>query len=239
MITDSNYNFLSPAGREYIIAAARFAAVNPSSRVFVMGCGGGAGAVILARDFRCKVQASETRRGLADEARALCEKEGVSHLVTLDGDDPFKTNHAEEPFDLIIAEGGFMKPTVRKTFFEKLPQWLLPRGWAAFADKIYTTEQIPSSVQLAHGEIKKQTLTEENYRELIKNTGLDLQYTGLVPPSGWDNYYGHMAKRMAEGGDGHFGAGTVKTAMSNEINLFYRMDCLKYLGYLICICRRT
>jgi protein-L-isoaspartate O-methyltransferase len=238
MITDSSYNFLSPAGREYIIAAARFAAVNPSSRILDLGCGGGAGAVTLAKEFRCKVRASETRRGLVDEARVFCEKEGVSHLVTLDDGDPFDVNHAEEPFDLIIAEGGFLKPTVRKTFFEKLPQWLLPRGWAAFTDKVYTTEQVPSSVQLAHGEIKKQTLAEENYRELIKNVGLDLQYIGLAPPSGWDNYYGHMAKRIATGGCGYFGAGAVKNAMNNEINLFYRMDCLKYLGYLICICRR-
>jgi SAM-dependent methyltransferase len=236
MITDSGYNFISPAGREFALAAARFAAVNPSSRILDLGCGCGAGAAAHAKEFRCKVLAAETRAGLANEARAFCENEGVSHLVTLDDRDPFETNHAEEPLDLIIAEGGFLKPTVRKTFFEKLPQWLLPRGWVAFADKIYTTDQIPSSIQLAYGDAKKQTLNEEAYREMVKSAGLDLQYIGLSPPSNWDNYYGHMAKRMADGG-GYFGNGAVKAALNNEINLFYRMDCLKYLGYLVCICR--
>jgi len=237
MITEPDYNFISPAGRECVTAAARFAAVNPSSRVLDLGCGGGAGAVTIAREFRCKITAIDTRQGLALESRLLCERMGVSHLVAVDDQDPFETNHAEDPFDLIIAEGGFLKPTLRKTFFEKLPQWLLPRGWVAFADKIYTTGQVPSSVQAAYGEIKKQTLDEEAYREMVKSAGLDLQYIGLAPPSNWDNYYGHMAKRMADV-DGYFGAGTVKAALNNEINLFYRMDCLKYLGYLFCICRR-
>jgi predicted O-methyltransferase YrrM len=237
MITDSNYNFTSPAGREYIIAAARFAAVNPSSRVLDLGCGGGAGAVTLAREFRCKVLAVDTRPGFAREARGLCEKEGVSHLVTVDEHDPFDTNHSEDPFDLIVAEGGFLKPSLRKTFFEKLPEWLLARGWVAFADKVYITDQLPSSVQLAYGEAKKQTLSEEAYREMVKNSGLDLQYIGLAPPSNWDNYYAHLAKRMADK-DGFFGEGAIKTATHNEINLFYRMDCLKYIGYLFCICRK-
>ena len=237
MITESDYNFVSPAGREYMIAAARFAAVNPSSRVLDLGCGSGAGAVTIAREFRCKILAVDTRPGLAVEARTLCEREGVSHLVTVDAQDPFETNHADDPFELIIAEGGFLKPTLRKTFFEKLPQWLLPRGWVSFADRIYTTDQVPSPVQAAYGEIKKQTLNEEAYREMVKAAGLDLQYIGLAPPSNWDNCYGHMAKMMA-GGEGYFGADAIKTALNNEINLFYKMDCLKYLGYLFCICRR-
>jgi len=237
MITDPEYNFISPAGREYVIAAARFAAASPSSRILNLGCGSGAGAATLAREFRSKILAVDTRQGLAREARTYCERGGVSHLVTVDTQDPFDTNHAEDPFDLIIAEGGFLKPTLRKTFFEKLPQWLRPRSWVAFADKIYTTEQVPSSVQLAFGEAKKQTLTEEAYREMIKGADLDLQYIGLAPPSNWDNYYGHMAKRMADS-EGYFGAPAMKTALTSEINLFYRMDCLKYLGYLFCICRR-
>ena len=237
MITDPEYNFISPAGREYVIAAARFAAVNPSSRILILGCGSGAGAVTLVKEFRCKVLAADTRQGLAGEARALCEKEGVSHLITIDDQDPFDFDHTEDPFDLIIAEGGFLKPAVRKTFFEKLPQWLMTRSWVAFADKIYTTDQIPSSVQLAFGDAKKQTLTEEAYRKMVKSSDLDLQYIGLSPPSNWDNYYGHMAKRMADT-EGYFGTGKVKAELNNEINLFYRMDCLKYLGYLACICRR-
>jgi hypothetical protein len=238
MITDPNYNFLSPAGRDFIIAAARFGAVSPSSRVLILGCGVGAGAVTVAREFRCRVTASESRPGLAEETRGLCEREGVSHLVTVDPGNPFEADHAASPFDLVIAESGFPDEAARKTFFSVVKEWLLPRGFAAFAGVVYTTEQIPSTVIQAYGEPKKITLREEAYRELARGAGMEPQYVGLSPPSNWDNYYGHIAKRLADTA-GYFGSGAVKAAMNNEIHLFYRMDCLKYMGYLICICRRS
>jgi hypothetical protein len=167
----------------------------------------------------------------------LCEREGVSHLVTVDDGDPFEAARAGAPFDLVIADGGFMEPASRKPFFGAVNEWLQPRGFAAFADAVYTTEQLPSTVIQAYGEPKKRTLREEAYRELARGAGLEPQYAGLSPPSNWDNYYGHIAKRMADTA-GYFGSGAVKAAMDNEIRLFYRLECLKYMGYLICICRR-
>jgi len=237
MITDPDYNFLSPAGRELVVAAARFGAVSPSSRVLVLGCGAGAGAVAAAKEFRCKVVAVETRRGLADEARALCERSGVSHLVTVDAGNPFEAGYADAPFDLVIAEGGFLRASTRKQFFDVISQWLLPRAFAAFADIIYTTEQVPPPVSQMYGELKKQTLSEDAYRELVSGAGVELQYIGLSPPSNWDNFYGYMVKRTADA-SGFFGSNAVKAAMNNEINTFYRMECLKYIGYLMCICRK-
>jgi cyclopropane fatty-acyl-phospholipid synthase-like methyltransferase len=238
MITDPNYNFLSPAGREFVVAAARFGAVSPSSRVLILGCGGGAGAVAVAKEFRCKAVAVETRPGLAEEARELCERNGVGHLVSVDAGNPFEAGYADTPFDLVVAEGGFLKASVRKPFFDMMAQWLLPRAFAAFADIIYTTEQVPPSVSRVYGSPQKQTLSEEAYRALIKDAGVDLQYIGLSPPSNWDNYYGHLAKREADTA-GYFRSNAMKAAMNNEINTFYRMECLKYVGYLTCICRKS
>jgi len=237
MITDRDYNFLSPAGKDFVIAAARFGAVSPSSRVLILGCGVGAGAVTVAREFRCRVTAVETRPGLADEARGLCERQGVSHLVTVDAGNPFEANYADDPFDLVIAEGGFLRPSTRKPFFEAVAGWLTPRGVVAFADIIYTTERAPVEVCQMYGGLRKQTLMEEDYFMLVKEAGVELQYVGLSPPSNWDNFYGYIMKRVDDAA-GFFGSGAVKAAMNNEINLFYRLECLKYVGYLTCICRK-
>ncbi|MDR0306077.1 MAG: methyltransferase domain-containing protein [Chitinispirillales bacterium] len=238
MVTDAYYNFTSPGGRECTVAAARFAAVNPSSSILVLGCGCGAGAVVLAKEFRCKVLAAETRDGLSQEARRSCENKGVSHLVTVLDIDPIESKRDdEELFDLIIAEGGYLTSASRAPFFKYINKKLAPRGWAAFADKIYTSSQIPLTVQKVFGEKNKDTLSEELYRDLIKDAGLDLQYTGLTPASGWDNYYAHMARRLTDT-QGYYSGQTVKSALHKEINQFYKMDCLKYLGYLFCICRR-
>jgi len=238
MITDPNYSFLSPAGREFVIAAARFGAVSPSSRVLILGCGCGAGAAVVAREFRCRIVAVETRRGLAEEARALCERNGVSHLVTVDAGNPFEAGYADAPFDLVIAEGGFLKSSVRKPFFDVIGQWLLPRAFAAFADIVYTTEQVPTAVYQVYGGPEKQTLSEDAYRELIKDATLELQYIGLSSPNNWDNYYGHLVKRESDTA-GYFCSNVMKAAMNNEINTFYRIGCLKYIGYLTCICRKS
>ncbi|GBU21410.1 hypothetical protein R80B4_01299 [Fibrobacteres bacterium R8-0-B4] len=237
MITDPDYNYLSPAGREFVVAAARFGSVSPSSRVLILGCGGGAGAVVVAKEFRCKVVAVDTRPGFADEARGLCERGGVSHLATVGAGNPFEAGYDDDPFDLVIAEGGFLRPATRKPFFDAMERWLLPRAFMAFADIVYTTEQVPPDVSRMYGEPKKQTLSEDAYREFVKDAGLELQYIGLSPPSNWDNFYGHIMKRIADD-TGFFGSAAVKAAMNNEINLFYRMGCLKYVGYLLCICRK-
>jgi len=239
MVTDPLYNFTSPAGKECIAAAARFAAVNPSSNVLILGCGGGAGAAVLAKEFRCKALAVDARDGLAQEAVKYCERTGVSHLVTvLDNYSVEKIRDDDEPFDLIIAEGGYLTCASRAPFFKNLAKRLAPRGWTAFADKIYTCAQIPSAVQKIFGEKDKETLSEELYRELIKEAGLDLQYIGLVPASGFDNYYAHMARRLTDT-TGYYSDKTIRNALHKEINQFYKLDCLKHLGYLFCIVRRN
>jgi len=239
MVTDPLYNFTSPAGKECIVAAARFAAVNPSSSALVLGCGGGAGAVVLAKEFRCKVLAADTRNGFAQEAVKQCEKEGVSHLVTVLHNDFFQNaTYNDDLFDLIIAEGEYLTSASRTHFFENLAQKLVPRGWAAFADKIYTTAQIPLTVQKIFGKKDEDTLNEECYRSLIKEAGLDLQYIGLVPASSWDNYYAHMARRLTDT-KGYYNDQTIRSALHKEINQFYKMDCLKHLGYLFCIVRKN
>jgi len=213
--------------------------VNPSSSVLVLGCGSGAGAAVLAKEFRCKSLAVDTRDGLAQEAIKYCEREGVSHLVTVLDNYSFENvKKDDEPFDLIIAEGGYLTSASRAPFFKNLAKRLAPRGWAAFADKIYTSAQIPPAVQKIFGGKNEGTLNEEFYRNLIKEAGLDLQYTGLVPASGFDNYYAHMARRLTDTA-GYYGGQTVKGALHKEINQFYKLDCLKHLGYLFCIVRKN
>jgi len=239
MVTDPLYNFTSPAGRECTVAAARFAAVNPSSNVLILGCGSGAGAAVLAKEFRCKTLAVDIRDGLAQEAMKYCEREGVSHLVTvLDNYSFEKISDDDEPFDLIIAEGGYLTSASRTPFFKNLAKRLAPRGWAAFADKIYTSAQITSNVQKIFGEKDKETLNEEIYRNMIKETALDLQYIGLVPASGFHNHYAHMARRLTNT-TGYYSDSKVRNALHKEINQFYKLDCLKHLGYLFCIVRKN
>jgi hypothetical protein len=59
----------------------------------------------------------------------------------------------------------------------------------------------------------------------------------LVPQSGWDNYYAHMARRL-EDQKGFFSEKRVKLGFHKEIDVFYRLEAFKYVGYLFCIARK-
>ena len=59
----------------------------------------------------------------------------------------------------------------------------------------------------------------------------------LVPPSGWDNYYAHMARRLEEGA-GMFQDPKVKQGFLREIDVVYRLEGFRYLGYLFCVARK-
>jgi hypothetical protein len=59
----------------------------------------------------------------------------------------------------------------------------------------------------------------------------------LVPQSGWDNYYAHMARRL-EDQTGFFADKQVKTFFHREMDIFYRLEAFKYIGYLFGLVRK-
>lgn len=78
---------------------------------------------------------------------------------------------------------------------------------------------------------------EHTYRKLVLESGYDIHFMALVPPSGWDNYYAHMARRM-EDEKGFFADRRIKLAFHKEIDVFYRLEGFRYVGYLFCIARK-
>ncbi len=237
MVTDQNYRFTSPAGRECILAAARFAAVNPSSRVLDLGCGLGAAACTLAREFRCRVDALDNRPGFTKIARNSAVEQNVSHLVKIEEVDPLKSDFSEDPYDLAVLEGGFLNAASESALMHKIPDWLLSRGWLAFANLIYTVSDIPPEIRLTFGEPNKVVPNEGKIREMIDSVGLELHYVGMVAPSSWDNYYSFVARKLGDK-DGYYSDYLVKTRLHKEIDIFYNQNALQCLGYLFCIARK-
>jgi SAM-dependent methyltransferase len=237
MVTDVISNYTSPAGREFTLAAGRFAAVNPASRVLDMGCGYGEGACTMAAEFRCKVVGADSSRENIAFAKKLSVERQVSHLITFECKDILKADYSEKPFDLVIAEGGILSFIGRKKGLSLGAAWLAQRGWIAFSDLIFFNEHVPDEVRAVFEDLQYRYETEASYRRLIDETGFDLQFVSLVPLSGWDNYYAHMAKRL-EDDKGFFADKRVKLAFHREIDVFYRLEGFRYVGYLFCIARK-
>lgn len=237
MVTDISSNYTSPAGKEFSLAAARIAGIHPGARVLDMGCGYGEAACTIAQEFRCRITAVDQNAENIALARDSAEQRGVSHLIEFVEQDLSTMDFTEEPFDLVLAEGGVLSFLSRKKGLQMAHSWVGPRGWCAFSDLIFLVDQVPVEIRDIYEDDRYHYESERSYRELAQTTGLDIHLMSLVPPSGWDNYYAHMAKRL-EDQKGFFSDPRVKLAFHREIDVFYRLDALRYVGYLFCITRK-
>jgi cyclopropane fatty-acyl-phospholipid synthase-like methyltransferase len=237
MVTDLSSNYTSPAGKEFTFAAARFAGITPASRVLDMGCGYGEGACNLASDFRCRITAVDLSEENTAFGRQMAVQRGVSHLLDFQVTDITTCDFTAEPFELVMAEGGVLSFIGRKAGMTLAANWLQPRGWFVFSDLIMLSDNAPDEVRAIFEDSKYHYESETSYRALVKEAGFDIHFMALVPQSGWDNYYAHMARRL-EDEKGFFSDRRIKLAFHKEIDVFYRLEGYRYVGYLYCICRK-
>ncbi|MBD3421329.1 MAG: methyltransferase domain-containing protein [Chitinivibrionales bacterium] len=237
MVTDIQSYYTSPAGREFTLAAGRFAGINPASTVLDIGCGYGDGSCTIASEFRCKVTAIDESADNIDFAKKLSVERGVSHLITFMHKDANAVAFGGASFELILAEGGVLSSISRKDGLAKAAEWLESRGRLAFSDLIFLSSTAPHEVKKVFDDDAYHYESEESYRKLIDDAGFSIQFLSLVPQSGWDNYYAHMAKRL-EDNKGFFADPKVKLAFHREIDVFYRLEGFRYVGFLFCIARK-
>ncbi len=237
MVTDLKSNYTSPAGKEFTFAAARFAGINPSSHVLDMGCGYGDGACNLASEFRCKVTACDISAENIEFAHQLAVERNVSHLIDFHTVDLLSGTFQENSFELALAEGGVLSFISRRKGLSLASSLLAPRGWMAFSDLILLSDKVPDEILNIFEHDKYHYETEHSFRKLVAEADMEVHFMSLVPPSGWDNYYAHMARRL-EDSKGFFADKRIKLAFHREIDVFYRLEGYKHVGYLFCIARR-
>jgi SAM-dependent methyltransferase len=237
MVTDITSNYTSPAGKEFTLLAGKLAGINPASTVVDMGCGYGEAACNLAQEFRCRVKALDANAENIDFGREQSVERGVSHLIDFQVQDVLSADFRTEPADLVLAEGGIFSFVGRRKGLELAHAWLKPSGWLAFSDLILLSEKAPPEVLAIFEHDKYRYETEASYRKLVKEADFGIQLMCMAPQSGWDNYYGHMARRL-EDQKGFFADRQIKLAFHKEIDVFYRLEGFRYVGYLVCLGRR-
>ncbi|MBD3393137.1 MAG: methyltransferase domain-containing protein [Chitinivibrionales bacterium] len=238
MVTDITSNYTSPAGREFTLAAGRLSALNPAGRALDLGCGYGDGACSLASEFRCRVTALDTNPENIEFARQLAIEKGVSHLIDFRVEDVLKADIGPDPFDLVLAEGGILSFIGRMRGLNLAHGLVAPSGWLALSDLVVLSETTPSEVLAIFEDHKYHYETEATYRKMLKEAGFTPHLVCMVPQSGWDNYYAHMARRL-EDNKGFFADRQIKLAFHKEIDVFYRLEGFRYVGYLVCFARRN
>jgi SAM-dependent methyltransferase len=240
MVTDIKSNYTSPAGKEFTLVAGRFAGVSPASKVLDIGCGYGDGVCNIVSEFRCKATGIDINKDNIKIAQNAAEQRRISHLITFKTGDILKEPHFDKNFDLVLAEGGVLTMLERQKSIEMISDLLAFRGWLAFSDLILLCdkEKIPPEILHIYDNERFNYETESGYRKLLKSAGYDIHLMTLVPQSGWDNYYAHMARRL-EDQTGFFADKQVKTFFHREMDIFYRLEAFKYVGYLFGLVRKS
>ncbi len=238
MVTDLTSCYTSPAGKEFTLLAGRYAGITPASRVLDIGCGYGAGVTNMASEFRCRCTAVDTSEANLKIAQSRAEELRVSHLIEFVQNDIKEMDAPEDQYDLVLAEGGVLSLLGRDTGLDLSSAFLKQRGWLAFSDLVLLTEErkVPAEVLHIFDNSSFHYESEASYRQLLKNAGFEPHIISLVPPSGWDNYYAHMARRL-EDSEGFFADRKVKELFHREIDVFYRLEGFRYIGYLFGLVR--
>ena len=80
-VVDSRHELQNPTSPEKILLLGEALGLDESSRVLDIGAGRGGPAVLLAREFGCRILCVEPWREFADAIRERAQAAGVGHLV--------------------------------------------------------------------------------------------------------------------------------------------------------------
>lgn len=170
-------------------------------RIADLGCGAGAGTLILAERFQSTVKAVDFSRVFLDQLLTRAKLRGLEGLVEIVECDIGKLNWLPESVDLIWSEGA----AYTITFQGAMTAWrplLAANGVAVVSEMNYfykdTSNTVRQYMQHAYPDIK----TESENVELINGSGFEVLDTNRLPSKAWwDNYYDPLSKKIRAIGD--------------------------------------
>jgi serine/threonine-protein kinase HipA len=167
-------------------------------RIVDLGCGTGAGTLILADWYKTQITAVDFSRAFLEELHIHAEAAGLGDLILTEEADIGKLNWTSASIDLLWSEGA----AYNLTFAGALNTWrplMAPKGIAVVSEISWFTEEIPAAVleywEKAYPEIATET---ENSRHAIK-AGFEVIGIHRLPNQvWWTQYYEPLRTRMNE-----------------------------------------
>ena len=171
-------------------------ALPPNPGIADMGCGAGAGALILARKYRSVVKAVDFSKEFLDQMMHRARQQGLENLIVPIECDMGNLNWEPESIDLLWSEGA----AYNIGFEGALKAWrtfMSAGGVAMISEMNYFSNNVPDVVvqymKKAYPDIK----TESENRELINSSGFKLLAVHRLPSKAWwNNYYDPLCKRI-------------------------------------------
>jgi serine/threonine-protein kinase HipA len=169
----------------------------PSPRIADLGCGAGAGALILAEKFRSRVKAVDFSREFLDQLLARARKKDLEDFIEIIECDIGKLNWCPESIDLIWSEGA----AYNITFKGALQAWrplLVLDGIAVISEMNYFSADVSKAVTQYMKKVYPDIKTESENEDLINSSGFELLGLHRLPTKAWwDNYYDPLREKIS------------------------------------------
>jgi len=169
----------------------------PNPRITDIGCGAGAGALILARKYHSKVKAVDFSKEFLYQMMSQAKQEGLGDLIQPIECDMGNLDWDLKSIDLLWSEGA----AYNITFEGALNAWrplIAANGIAVISEMNYFSNDVQESVvhymKNAYPGIK----TESKNIDLINSSGFDVLAVHRLPSKAWwDNYYDPLCVNIA------------------------------------------
>ena len=167
-------------------------------RIADLGCGAGAGALLLAETLRAPVVAVDASRAFLDQLTARARERGLASLVRAVEGDFGALDWPAGSIDLLWSEGA----AYHLTFAGALQRWrpLLDRdGIAVISEASWWTEA-PAAAARAFWDVAYPTMgTEATNAACAREAGFAVLGVHRLPARAWwDNYYGPLLRRVEQ-----------------------------------------
>ncbi len=208
----------------------------PNPRIADIGCGAGAGTLLLADKFRTNIRAADFSREFLTELKERARQQGFDYFIETFECEIGSLDWEPESIDLLWSEGA----AYNITFEGALKAWrplMVTNGIAVISEMNYFTNEVPETVltymQNAYPDIK----TESENSEIIRSSGFEILGIYRLPSKAWwINYYEPLRKKITSLKDSK--DNTMQAVISEteaEIEFFKEYD--DFYGYSFYVMR--
>lgn len=176
----------------------RIPGIAAAPRIADLGCGAGAGALMLAAKYRCLVRAVDFARVFLDQLVERAEQLGLEGYIEAIEGDIGELDWETGSLDLLWSEGA----AYNIGFANALRTWrplLADGGIAVVSEMNYFTDRVSPAVTDYMASAYPPIKNEAGNAELIRSCGYELIETCRLPTAAWwQNYYAPLQVRIEQ-----------------------------------------
>lgn len=167
-------------------------------RIADLGCGSGAGALLLAQHYQTTVMAVDASAVFIDELKARAKQLGLEHLIIPIQGDMAQLDWSAGSVDLLWSEGA----AYNLGFEQALKLWrplLANSGIAVISEMTWFTDDVPEAAIAYWQNAYPGMGTEAENSDRARRAGFRILATHRLPTQAWwVNYYGPLRERMQQ-----------------------------------------